>query len=62
MKHNEGFAHLTLRTSANRLLLVTKDFELRNVGDLYILDEVYGNGNALISRQDEVQCTSTNNY
>lgn len=42
-KRHSGFAHLALRSTAERILFATKDFEERHPGDMYILDEVYGN-------------------
>lgn len=37
-----SFAHLTLRRNANRYLLSTREFVAHSDGELYILDEVYG--------------------
>lgn len=43
LKYAEGsFAHLTLRRTAKRYLMATKDFMAHNDGELYILDEAYG--------------------
>lgn len=39
---SRSFAHLALRVDADRYLKETEDLMLRKGGDLYILDEVYG--------------------
>lgn len=39
----ESFAHLTLRRNANHYMLASNEYEPRSAGDLYILDEAYGN-------------------